>query len=963
MNYKKYFLIYNLICLSLLSIPANLFASGGITGVIMDKQTKEYLPGANVIIKGTVIGAAADFHGSFFIQNLKAGKYTLVISYLGYKKKEISVNVLEEKKTSIKIFLELKNIVSDEVIVSSQAIGQVKAINQQISSESIKNIVSEARIKELPDANAAEALGRLPGVTINRSGGEASSVNVRGQSGGRNTFYVEGMRMLGPEGRGVGLANIATSMISGIEVQKSFMPDNDGDVSGGGITFKLKEAEKGFKTDISIKQGYNGLTESFKMRDLSWTFSDRFIDNKLGVLANLVYDQKDRSLDQLNSGFGNKSLPNGANDLVGVKLLNGSFSRRIENRNRLGLTYNIDFKVPDHKIIFNGFFANLKQNVDQTNNAVFRTPKRVIYSANKFVGNENSFLMGLKGEHNISIFQINWNSYYSSASKSVPEIYGIEAENNSFDMNWNDSIKISELYRQIGNQHDILNTKVNATTYGNQDKKATEVAFKIDIKLPFNLSNTIAGHLKFGGKYREATRKFNELGREVWYSTPGVYRVDGAKLLTELYPEFNLIISPRYNILSYLTFAKDEKIPFKAGDNLELYFPPDWNKLEEAIQRARTKYRKDLEKQSYNYNNIEIYRAAYIMANIKIGSMITFIPGVRFESVVSSTNAFKYVADPSKIGWEVPGSVIPVSGSNKNDFLLPMFTLRFKPLTWLDIRTSVTKTLIRPSFEQMSPRFNETTEYDRNYGNPDILPAVSQNYDLYMSIYENHLGLFTVGGFYKDIKNEINQIDERIVDNEIMGLPDKYRNRTFSTYKNNSFYSFIKGIEIDWQTRFWYLPRFLDGIVFNINYTLLKTESKRQVYFQTVKELPIPPYRIYTYVDSFLVSDVLNSPDQTLKFSLGYEKGGFSGRVSLFFQARAQSYLHPLFKNLNEATDKLYRWDIQLSQKIIKGLTFYLNMNNITDWPDQNSMMFWSNAITDIENYGWSMDLGIRYRY
>ena len=56
--------------------------------------------------------------------------------------------------------------------ITAQLLGQAKAINQQLSAESIANIVSGDRIQELPDVNAAEAIARLPGVSINRSGGE-----------------------------------------------------------------------------------------------------------------------------------------------------------------------------------------------------------------------------------------------------------------------------------------------------------------------------------------------------------------------------------------------------------------------------------------------------------------------------------------------------------------------------------------------------------------------------------------------------------------------------------------------------------------------------------------------------------------------------------------------------------------------------------------------------------------------
>ena len=180
--------------------------------------------------------------------------------------------------------------------------------------------------------------------------------------------------------------------------------------------------------------------------------------------------------------------------------------------------------------------------------------------------------------------------------------------------------------------------------------------------------------------------------------------------------------------------------------------------------------------------------------------------------------------------------------------------------------------------------------------------------------------------------------------------------------QNNPFYSNMKGIEIDWQTRFWYLPSYLSGIIFNINYTLLETDSKRRFWYDQTIEIPTYPYIETVFIDSFQVNSVLSTPDQTLKFSLGYELGGFSGRVSLTYQAEAVSYVD-LYRNRNESDEELFRWDIQMSQKLMEGLKVYINMNNIGDWPDVSSMTYSRKQKTGIENYGWSMDLGFQYEY
>ena len=84
-------------------------------------------------------------------------------------------------------------IEGEEVVVSAQLQGQTAAINQQLNSNTIVNVVSSDKIQELPDANVAESLGRLPGVAIQRDAGEATKVVVRGLSPKFNSVTINGL--------------------------------------------------------------------------------------------------------------------------------------------------------------------------------------------------------------------------------------------------------------------------------------------------------------------------------------------------------------------------------------------------------------------------------------------------------------------------------------------------------------------------------------------------------------------------------------------------------------------------------------------------------------------------------------------------------------------------------------------------------------------------------------------------
>jgi hypothetical protein len=167
-----------------------------VKGKVLDAEMNSPLPGANVYLKGNSnIGATTDLDGNFLIK-IPAGDQILVFSYLGFKdlEKEIKGGK-DENNISLVIKMESDAVMGQEVVITGQLLGQAKAINQQLSAESIANIVSSDRIQELPDVNAAEAIARLPGVAINRSGGEGTKIVIRGLEPKFNAITVNGVRM------------------------------------------------------------------------------------------------------------------------------------------------------------------------------------------------------------------------------------------------------------------------------------------------------------------------------------------------------------------------------------------------------------------------------------------------------------------------------------------------------------------------------------------------------------------------------------------------------------------------------------------------------------------------------------------------------------------------------------------------------------------------------------------------
>jgi hypothetical protein len=221
---------------------------GSVKGHLEDAQSGEPLMFANVALKGTTIGTVTDEEGNYELPALKPGTYTLIFSYLSYQDVEQQITITAGKELEINGSLQMASIMGEEVVVTAMARGQVAAMNQQVNSNTIVNVVSKEKILELPDQNAAETVARLPGVSLVRDGGEGTKVTLRGLAPRFNSITIDGEKVpsTSDQDRSVDLSMFSTDALAGIEFYKALLPDMDGDAIGGQINFTSRTASGGF---------------------------------------------------------------------------------------------------------------------------------------------------------------------------------------------------------------------------------------------------------------------------------------------------------------------------------------------------------------------------------------------------------------------------------------------------------------------------------------------------------------------------------------------------------------------------------------------------------------------------------------------------------------------------------------------------------------------------------------------
>ena len=274
-------------------LSTGIFAQKGIIKGIVNDSDKESLPGVNLLITETKDGTVTDINGKFAFINLKPGTYTLNVSYIGFQKQSIKVNV--EANLATEINIELKSgIQLDEIVVNSRMAGQSKSINTQKNAMNITSIVSSEELSRFPDANIGDALKRIPGINVQYDQGEARFGNIRGLSPELNSITINGERIPSAEAeiRSVQLDLVPSDMIESIEYNKVVLPNMDADAIGGSINLITKYAPVGQEFSGKIGASYNFISEKPSLKG-NLTYSTRLFDNKLGiVISGSAYDNR-----------------------------------------------------------------------------------------------------------------------------------------------------------------------------------------------------------------------------------------------------------------------------------------------------------------------------------------------------------------------------------------------------------------------------------------------------------------------------------------------------------------------------------------------------------------------------------------------------------------------------------------------------------------------------------------------
>ncbi|MBU3077911.1 TonB-dependent receptor [Sphingomonas quercus] len=133
-----------------------------------------------------------------------------------------------------------------DIVVTGQRLSTESALEAKRNSQNVVDIIAADDLGKLPDANVADALARIPGVSVivNQDTGEGQYVTVRGLSGTYNAVMINGIRVAQTDtsSRDVSLNVLPPNGLAAIRVTKTLTPDQDGDAIGGTIDFRTPTA-------------------------------------------------------------------------------------------------------------------------------------------------------------------------------------------------------------------------------------------------------------------------------------------------------------------------------------------------------------------------------------------------------------------------------------------------------------------------------------------------------------------------------------------------------------------------------------------------------------------------------------------------------------------------------------------------------------------------------------------------
>jgi TonB-dependent receptor len=804
-----------------------------ISGHVTD-SSNAIIRGARVLAVPGNIVATTNEQGEFTISGLAPGTYTLTGNSAGFAQAVRSVTLVAGQSASVEIVLEIGSNVEQIEVTAESGQTMAQAVNEEITSPNILNVMPESEIIALPNANVADAVGRMPGVTLQRDEGEGVYIQVRGLDPRLTNVTIDGVTTPAPEVaiRQVNLATIPSDMVQSIELNKTLSANQDADGIGGSVNLVTKTAGERPFLGVESTMGYTPIEDTRYMGKVDATAGMRFgATKRWGVIGGVEYDYNGRGINDIEP---NPELnPDGSTTPYYNKVTLREYRY---SRLRWGGTSSLDYKVDEHTSLKAHFMlSDFKDWGDKwyyeikANNpgsaAFYESLRRPDLAVGTF---------SLDGDHVYNNLWIHWGSAVSRSrelnSGGNPEIdwaptsaalgqsgSGVPSQPGStlipscpyagtstsrYLPQWGSACMVAD--SPMYNLNNYAMTQFITTTGQAVELNLQEWG---GVGISYHLGSRPAT-LEFGGEFR------NSHGFQyAWTPTylPSDVNAGGDAngnpymiVATQFQSGFR---DPDYYSGNY------HNGPFTDYYKQYEYFSA--NPSQFVLNEALTHFGSD----SNNFDLIERIEAGYIMNTIN-WSRFHLQTGLRLEATQVHASGFSVnpTAGPNGDGLDNNGNWVgttPTSSSATYIDPLPSIQGRWQVAPLTAIRAVYSRGISRPNPYDLVPYLldNGAGSVPRySIGNPNEQPSHANNYDLLLEQELRPFGVIQAGFFYKQLIDPIVSVYVPYTTINPDGSPD------LAAQNINANSASVYGLEFSWQQQLKSLPGALRGLGILANY-------------------------------------------------------------------------------------------------------------------------------------------------
>ncbi|HEY2906841.1 MAG TPA: TonB-dependent receptor [Vicinamibacterales bacterium] len=767
---------------------------GTIQGRVTD-VSNAVLQGATVVLTPGVVHTVTNTEGEFLISGLAAGTYTLTVSSVGFAAFSQVVTVSAGQPVRIDSRLDVAGQSESILVTAARPRGEAGQINRERTADNIVQVLSSEVITSLPNANVADALGRLPSVTLERDEGEGKYVQIRGTEPRLSNLTIDGVSVPSPESgvRQIKLDTLASDLVESIEINKTLQANMDGDGIGGSVNVRTKMAGEQPLAMLSALGGYTPIIGGRGVSQTGGTLGQRFgADKRFGVLVGGTYDWNGRGINDIEPS---PTVTSAAPHYDSIDLRDYMYYRT-----RWGVSGSSDYRLTDGSSVsvrgLYSTFRNWGQKWVYTLNdgdvpGASMDWRRPDYAVGSLV---------VSGHHMVGQNWLTWDA--SGARSRMLQSGG----NGGAKFKWNGAD--TACANDSGAASDIYHPGFSPSCFTPGPANTEDIAnYRLSNWSPASVGTSaqvnVQGAAAFGQLYHVGDRFGTfELGGKIR---------NGHK--------YNDSYTTSYAVNKGVTIPVAQ---FAGGFSDPNYYSgaypwPSQNTDYTAIQSYVQTHPQQFTlsggpgPNSSDFDLTERVAAGYVMNSLDLSARARLVAGVRFESTHVDTRSFN--ANSGLQDFTAGGDYVDV---------LPSAAFKFAATANTAVRLVYSRALSRPDpqdiAQAVSPINDTQTPPTVSLGNPALKPEHANNYDVLLEQYLAPIGLVQAGYFYKSLADPIIATQTRPTTGPYAGF--------LVSQPGNAGSATLQGVEVSYQQHLGFLPGPLAGFGLSANYSYTTSEAR-----------------------------------------------------------------------------------------------------------------------------------------